>query len=229
MSLVLLTTLSILTIGWAVYRSYIIAIWGIAAASIVLMSNELVILFINSTLISLVVLAGIFERFKKYIIFIFVLATLAKMEILIEYYLKEMFTYTYYILDGIFTASSIYLMYIYKFRLRLNYITLPMFIAAVFSSTPTAAFSIIAGVVGALVEARYYTLILIVLSNIYFLYIINDISIFIPPLLFILSYILTYKRVLYLSKYPPMGWLYSWLGVGIKLSTSWGQGALAMY
>ncbi|MEM1932247.1 MAG: hypothetical protein QW049_02445, partial [Pyrobaculum sp.] len=100
MSLVLLSTLSILTIGWAVYRSYIIAIWGIAAASIVLMSNDLVILFINSTLISLVVLAGIFERFKKYIIFIFVLATLAKMEILIEYYLKEMFTYTYYILDG---------------------------------------------------------------------------------------------------------------------------------
>ncbi|MEM4577539.1 MAG: serine/threonine-protein kinase [Pyrobaculum sp.] len=227
MSLVLLSTLSILTIGWAVYRSYIIAIWGIAAASIVLMSNDLVILFINSTLISLVVLAGIFERFKKYIIFIFVLATLAKMEILIEYYLKEMFTYTYYILDGIFTASSIYLMYIYKFRLRLNYITLPMFIAAVFSSTPTAAFSIIAGVVGALVEARYYTLILIVLSNIYFLYIINDISIFIPPLLFILSYILTYKRVLYLSKYPPMGWLYSWLGGRYKVINVLGAGGFS--
>ncbi|MEM4059887.1 MAG: serine/threonine-protein kinase, partial [Pyrobaculum sp.] len=87
--------------------------------------------------------------------------------------------------------------------------------------------SVLAGTLAALIDVSFVLVALVAVVNFYYLTALGQYLSFLPPLVLILSYIATYKRVLYLSVNPPIGWLYSWLGGRYKVIRLLGVGGFS--
>jgi Serine/threonine protein kinase len=215
--------------GWRLYKHFIALLWAVFTAFLLILSVDHVVVFVNSLLVALVSSRALFDRYKNIIITIFVITVIVKIFLFTEYYLDERFAYIYYIADGVFTGLSVFLMYLYAFKPtrldRLYWLLVP---AAVLSSTPSISVSIVAGSVLALVDALpLFVASAAALNAVYLLAAAGDPLGFVATVAFVLAYVLTYKRVLYLSPLAPVGWLYSWLGGRYKVIKLLGVGGFS--
>ena len=214
--------------GWRLYRHYVALLWAVFAAFLLILSVDHVAVFVNSLLVALVSSRALFDRYKNIIMIMFVIAVIVKIFLFTEYYLNERFMYIYYIVDGVFTGLSMFLMYLYTFKPprldRAYWLLVP---AAVLSSTPSISVSIVAGGVLALVDALPLFAASVAALNAAYLLAAGDPLGLVATAAFVLTYVLTYKRVLYLSPLAPVGWLYSWLSGRYKVIKLLGVGGFS--
>ncbi|MEZ0320242.1 MAG: serine/threonine-protein kinase [Pyrobaculum sp.] len=214
-------------LAWAMYKKYVAALWTTLLIVLLTFSNYILIL-VNSLLVALVIFRGLFDRFKKVAIAASFLVIILKIIILTDLYLDEKLTYTHYVLDGMFTGISIFMVFAYEFKPpKLENVTLltsPAVVLATPASTPAA---LILGVVSAVRDASPYFVLALATLNAIYLYLRGEALFFLPPLLFLAAYGATYKRVFYTALRPPAGWLYSWLGGRYKVLKVLGVGGFS--
>ena len=214
--------------GWFVYRHYAVLGWIILSALLLILSGNGAVLLLNTTLITLVIFRAIYDRYRIATMILFTIVTFIKILILIEYYLNEILIYIYYLVDEVFTGYSIALMYLYNFKPsqlgKSLWLLLP---ASALVSTSTLPLSVLAGSTAALADVSPMLVIALAAFNVYYLTSLGEFLSILPALMLLLSYVLTYKRVLYLSTQPPLGWLYSWLGGRYKVVRLLGIGGFS--
>ncbi len=214
--------------SWFLYRHYAVLIWIFLSAALLLLSGNDLLIFFNTTLIVLVVSRAIFDRYGNKIILIFIILTIAKMFLLINYYLNEMLLYLYYLIDGVFSSYSIVLMSLYVFKPpQLNKSFWLLIPASAVATTPTVAVSALTGSIAALLDAPPIVVVAVTAFNLYYLSSLGEFVAFLPASVLLLAYFFTHKRVLYLSERLPLGWLYSWLGGRYKVIRLLGVGGFS--
>lgn len=215
-----------LSIVFTSYRLYAALPWVVTSAVLMTMSMDGIFL-INTALVALILLRGVLDRFRKPLIALFILLTLVKMFVMIDYYLEEKFTYIYYIVDGVFTTLSIVL-YPYNRRIPdVKRATWPAALASVFMTSTATPLSVVAGVTLALGELPHYVIIAVMAANGVYLYLTGDAFFYLPPTALVLAYFATYRRLTHTSQTPPLGWLYSWLGGRYKVVKLLGAGGFS--
>ena len=227
--LVAMPALLVAVFGWRLYMHYSALLWAVFAVFLLILSVDHVAVFVNSLLVAMVSSRVLFDRYKNIIMIIFIITIIIKIFLFTEYYLYEKFTYIYYIADGVFTGLSVFLMYLYTFKPprldRLYWLLVP---AVVLSSTPSISVSVVSGSALALVDAQPLFVASVAALNVAYLFAAaGDPLGFAATAAFILAYVLTYKRVLYLSPLAPVGWLYSWLGGRYKVIKLLGVGGFS--
>ncbi|MEM1638196.1 MAG: serine/threonine-protein kinase [Pyrobaculum sp.] len=201
--------------------------WGIISFVLLLYSTG-VIVALNTTLIALILLRAVYDRYRDQILLIFIILTIMKMVILTEYYINEKLVYIYYFIDGIFIVFSILIIYLYRFKpLKIERLMPILVLTSAFVYPEFTPVSVLAGTLAALIDVSFVLVALVAVVNFYYLTALGQYLSFLPPLVLILSYIATYKRVLYLSVNPPIGWLYSWLGGRYKVIRLLGVGGFS--
>jgi len=222
MSAVLLAVLA-----WALYSRYVSLFWVVVSATLLLISSGF-LASLNTALIGLVVLRGIFDRYRREIFTLFVGLLIVKIVFITELYLDERLPLVYYLLDGVFTTTSAFMLSAYGFKPpRLKYAQVLAFPASALSSLLTLPASIVLGVLVALLDTPPYVAAALAAANAAYLYAVGDTAFFLPPLLFTVAYVIAYKRVLFLAEKPPAGWLYSWLGGRYKVVKLLGVGGFS--
>jgi len=221
--------LLVVVFGWRLYRHYVASLWAGSAVFLLIFSIDYATIFINSLMVTLVSFRALFDRYKNMIIIFFILVTIIKIFIFTEYYLYEKFTYIYYLIDGIFTGLSAFLMYSYTFKPfkldRLFWLLAP---AAVLSSASSMPVSVLTSSVLALVDVQPPSVAIVAALNAAYLITTSSNPLELTaPVTFVLAYLFTYKRVLYLSPLAPVGWLYSWLGGRYKVIKLLGVGGFS--
>ncbi|WP_342838822.1 serine/threonine-protein kinase [Pyrobaculum sp.] len=213
--------------GWFLYRHIVAIVWGIISFILLLYSTG-VIVALNTTLIALILLRAVYDRYRDQILLIFIILTIMKMVILTEYYINEKLVYIYYFIDGIFIVFSILIIYLYRFKpLKIERLMPILVLTSAFVYPEFTPVSVLAGTLAALIDVSFVLVALVAVVNFYYLTALGQYLSFLPPLVLILSYIATYKRVLYLSVNPPIGWLYSWLGGRYKVIRLLGVGGFS--
>ncbi|MEM3835682.1 serine/threonine-protein kinase [Pyrobaculum sp.] len=213
--------------GWFLYRHIVAIVWGIISFVLLLYSTG-VIVALNTTLIALILLRAVYDRYRDQILLIFIILTIMKMVILTEYYINEKLVYIYYFIDGIFIVFSILIIYLYRFKpLKIERLMPILVLTSAFVYPEFTPVSVLAGTLAALIDVSFVLVALVAVVNFYYLTALGQYLSFLPPLVLILSYIATYKRVLYLSVNPPIGWLYSWLGGRYKVIRLLGVGGFS--
>lgn len=195
------------------YRRVISALWIAMASLIVLMADKPFLIFLNSAIIAVVLIRAILDRFRNIMILLLLVFIFIKIVVITDYYLNEELIYLYYVVDGLFTMLSVFMVLAYvmrPFRLEKTlWFIVPAVVTSTFASAPVAMST---GILSALLDFKPYLVVPLLLANVVFLLALGDPFFYIPALVFILFYMATYKRLFYISKTPPIGWLYSWLG-----------------
>ena len=213
--------------GWFLYRHIVAIVWGIISFILLLYSTG-VIVALNTTLIALILLRAVYDRYRDQILLIFIILTIMKMVILTEYYINEKLVYIYYFIDGIFIVFSILIIYLYRFKpLKIERLMPILVLTSAFVYPEFTPVSVLAGTLAALIDVSFVLVALVAVVNFYYLTALGQYLSFLPPLVLIVSYIAMYKRVLYLSVNPPIGWLYSWLGGRYKVIRLLGVGGFS--
>ncbi|MFN3804133.1 MAG: serine/threonine-protein kinase [Pyrobaculum sp.] len=218
--------MSLVATTFLLYQHYMATMWVTTSIFLILFSVGEAFL-INSMLITLVVLRGVFERFKKELVAAFVVTTLIKMYLLTNFYLEEKLPYVYYITDAIFTSLSIFIMSFGRKLPEIRRATWPAVFTTVLNSSLATPLSLASGVVLALGDMPPYFATALLLANLMYLYLGGDPHFFLPPLAFGLAYFLTYRKTSYISPTPPLGWLYSWLGGRYRVLRVLGAGGFS--
>ncbi|MFN7105039.1 MAG: serine/threonine-protein kinase [Pyrobaculum sp.] len=218
--------MSLVAITFLLYRRHMAALWAAASLFLVLFSVEEVFL-INSMLVALAVLRGVFERFKRELVAAFIVVTLIKMCLLTNFYLEEKLPYVYYITDAVFSSLTIFIMSLSHRLPEIRRATWPAAFATVLNSSLATPLSLASGVVLALGDMPPHFAIALFLANLMYLYLGGDPQFFLPPLAFGLAYFLTYRKTSYISPTPPLGWLYTWLGGRYRVLRALGVGGFS--
>ncbi|ACB39014.1 serine/threonine-protein kinase [Pyrobaculum neutrophilum] len=214
--------------GWRFYRHSVALLWLTAASSLAFLFPEGAALFVNSLVVAAVAARAIFDRFRKPITAVFIVAVVAKLYIFTEYYLDERLSYVYYIADGVFTGLSAFLLLAYTFKPpRVGEALWLLLPASALSSTYTLAVQPLAGAVLALADARPLYVAAAAAANLYLLFTSGDPLPALPASLLVLAYVFTHKRVTYLSPQSPVGWLHAWLGGRYKVVRLLGVGGFS--
>lgn len=215
-------------VGWRLYRHYVALLWTLFAILLFFLSTERLAIFLNSLLVTIVVFRVVFDRFRNILIILFIVTIFVKIVLFTDYYLSEKFSYIYYIIDGTYTGLSAFLLAVYSFKPpRLEGAHQLLLPASALLSTYTSPISPLVGVILALLDTQPVFIAASAAFNIYLLTTLGDVLPILPASLFVLTYLLTYKRVLYLSQQPPTGWLYSWLGGRYKVVRLLGVGGFS--
>ncbi|MEM4765388.1 MAG: serine/threonine-protein kinase [Pyrobaculum sp.] len=120
------------------------------------------------------------------------------------------------------------MIFAYEFKPpRLENATMLIAPAAVLATPVSIPVSPILGVVSAVLDASPYLVLALAALNATYLYLRGEALFFLPPLLFLTAYGVTYKRVFYTALRPPAGWLYSWLGGRYKVLKVLGVGGFS--
>ena len=213
--------------SWFLYRHIVAVVWGVISLVLLLYSTG-VIVALNAASTVLILLRAVYDRYRDQILLIFIALTIMKMVILTEFYINEKLVYIYYFIDGIFIVFSILIIYLYRFKpLKIEKLVPILVLTSAFVYPEFTPVSALAGTLAALIDVSFVLVALVAVVNFYYLTALGQYLSFLPPLVLILSYIATYKRVLYLSINPPIGWLYSWLGGRYKVIRLLGVGGFS--
>ena len=213
--------------SWFLYRHIVAVVWGVISLVLLLYSTG-VIVALNAASTVLILLRAVYDRYRDQILLIFIVLTIMKMVILTEFYINEKLVYIYYFIDGIFIVFSILIIYLYRFKpLKIEKLVPILVLTSAFVYPEFTPVSALAGTLAALIDVSFVLVALVAVVNFYYLTALGQYLSFLPPLVLILSYIATYKRVLYISINPPIGWLYSWLGGRYKVIRLLGVGGFS--